>query len=180
VVSVPFRHDELVLAVPPDNSLGKSTKVSVGELQGEKFVGYERDIPTRKASDKILREHGVRPNYVLEFDNIETIKRAVEIGLGCAIVPRMTVENEVNRGTLRMLEFQEGTFLRPLAIIYKRGRELSPAVRKFIEVLTTSNVVPRARGDKADGKVERATRGERAERHSEAISERLEKFEKSA
>ena len=85
---------------------------------------------------------------MLEFDNIETIKRAVEIGLGCAIVPRMTVENEVLRGTLRMLEFQEGTFLRPLAIIYKRGRELSPAVRKFIEVLTTSNIVPRARGDK--------------------------------
>jgi hypothetical protein len=47
-----------------------------------------------------------------------------------------------------MLEFQEGTFLRPLAIIYKRGRELSPAVRKFIEVLTTSNLVPRARVDK--------------------------------
>ena len=116
--------------------------------QGQKFVGYERDIPTRKASDRILREHGVKPTYVLEFDNIETIKRAVEIGLGCAIVPRMTVENEVLRGTLRMLEFQEGTFLRPLAIIYKRGRELSPAVRKFIEVLTTSNIVPRARGDK--------------------------------
>ena len=125
--------------------------------QGQKFVGYERDIPTRKASDRILREHGVKPTYVLEFDNIETIKRAVEIGLGCAIVPRMTVENEVARGTLRMLEFQEGTFLRPLAIIYKRGRELSPAVRKFIEVLTTSNIVPRARGDKT-GRQARARR----------------------
>src|SRR6202162_5414289 len=120
VVSVPFRHDELVLAVPPDNPLAKSTKVNISQLQGQKFVGYERDIPTRKASDKIMREHGVKPTYVLEFDNIETIKRAVEIGLGCAIVPRMTVENEVLRGTLRMLEFQEGTFLRPLAIIYKR------------------------------------------------------------
>ena len=50
------------------------------------------------------------------------------------------------RGSLKMLEFQEGAFLRPLAIIYKRGRELSPAVRKFIEVLTTSNIVPHAVG----------------------------------
>ena len=144
-----------MLAVPPDNPLAKHSKVNVGQLAGQKFVGYERDIPTRKASDRILREHGVKPTYVLEFDNIETIKRAVEIGLGCAIVPRMTVENEVLRGTLRMLEFQEGTFLRPLAIIYKRGRELSPAVRKFIEVLTTSNIVPRARGDKTGDKPER-------------------------
>jgi LysR family transcriptional regulator, transcriptional activator of the cysJI operon len=164
VVSVPFRHDELVLAVPPDNPLGKGTKVNIGQLQGQKFVGYERDIPTRKASDKIMREHGVKLSYALEFDNIETIKRAVEIGLGCAIVPRMTIENEVARGTLKMLEFQEGTFLRPLAIIYKRGRELSPAVRKFIEVLTTSSIVPRARGDKPD----KLEKGEKAERVSKA------------
>jgi len=177
---VPFRHDELVLAVPPDNPLAKHTKVSFAQLQGQKFVGYERDIPTRKASDRILRQYGVKPIYALEFDNIETIKRAVEIGLGCAIVPRMTIENEVARGTLRMLEFQEGSFLRPLAIIYKRGRELSPAVHKFIEVLTTSNVVPRARGDKTGDKTERAPRGERAERNNDANnSDRAEKAEKA-
>ena len=85
-------------------------------------------------------------NYTMEFDNIETIKRAVEIGLGCAIVPRLTVENEMARGSLKMIEFQEGPFTRPLAIIYKRGRELSPAARKFIEVLTTSNLTPHAQG----------------------------------
>jgi hypothetical protein len=91
----------------------------------------------------------------------------------------MTVENEIARGTLRMLEFQEGTFLRPLAIIYKRGRELSPAVRKFIEVLTTSNIVPRARGDKTVDKTvdkpERATRGERTERNLDTSVEKAEK-----
>jgi len=71
-----------------------------------------------------------------------------------------------------MLEFQEGSFLRPLAIIYKRGRELSPAVRKFIEALTTSNVVPRVRGDKA----ERPPRGER--NNDANNSDRAEKTEK--
>jgi DNA-binding transcriptional LysR family regulator len=79
----------------------------------------------------------------MEFDNVETIKRAVEIGLGVAIVPRLTAEHETARGSLKMLDFQEGTFTRPLAIIYKRGRELSPAVRKFIEVLTSSQVTPK-------------------------------------
>ena len=182
IVSVPFRHDELVLCVPPDNPLAKHNKVNVGQLQGQKFVGYERDIPTRKASDRILRDYGVKPTYALEFDNIETIKRAVEIGLGCAIVPRMTIENEVSRGTLKMLEFQEGTFLRPLAIIYKRGRELSPAVRKFIEVLTTSGIVPKAGGGRE--RADRPTRSERAnhgERSSDGNnSDRAEKAEKTA
>jgi LysR family transcriptional regulator, transcriptional activator of the cysJI operon len=146
IVTIPFRHDELVLIVPPDHALAKHNKVSVTALVGQNFVGYERDISTRKASDRILRDYGVKPQYTMEFDNIETIKRAVEISLGCAIVPRLTVENEMTRGSLKMIEFQEGPFTRPLAIIYKRGRELSPAARKFIEVLTTSNLTPHGQG----------------------------------
>jgi DNA-binding transcriptional LysR family regulator len=138
IVTIPFRHDELVLIVPPDHALAKHNRVSVGQLNGQNFVGYERDISTRKASDRILRDYGVRPHYTMEFDNIETIKRAVEIGLGCAIVPKLTVENETTRGSLKTIEFQEGPFTRPLAIVHKRGRELSPAARKFVDVLTAS------------------------------------------
>ncbi len=175
IVTVNFRHDELVLVVPPDNALAKLNKVHFSQLDGHRFVGYERDIPTRKAADRILHEHGVRPVYSMEFDNIETIKRAVEIGLGIAIVPRLTAELETARGTLKMLEFQEGTFTRPLAIIYKRGRELSPAVRKFIDVLTASPPANSKGNDKA--KPERAERDERAH---EARAERPEKAEKSA
>jgi DNA-binding transcriptional LysR family regulator len=103
IVTVPFRYDELVLVVPTDSALARHSKVSIAQLSGQKFVGFERDIPTRKASDRILRDHGVRPQYALEFDNIETIKRAVEIGLGIAIVPRLAVENEAHRGSLKML-----------------------------------------------------------------------------
>src|SRR6201997_1005855 len=175
IVSIAFRHDELVLVVPPDSPLARQTKVSFGQLEGQRFVGYERDISTRKASDRILREYGVKPQYTMEFDNIETIKRAVEIGQGVAIVPLSTVEHETTRGSLKMLEFAEGTFTRPLAIIYKRGRELSPAVRKFVEVLTTSNIVPRARGDKTVDKPERPARGERVERNLDAGGEKAEK-----
>ncbi len=105
----------------------------------------------------------------MEFDNIETIKRAVEIGIGCAIVPRLTVENETARGSLKMLEFLEGPFTRPLAIIYKRGRELSPAARKFIEVLTTSTLAQHGRLEKS----ERPERGERS--HEGGRSDRAEK-----
>ena len=110
IVTIAFRHDELVLVVPPDDPLAKHNKVSVSALVGQNFVGYERDIATRKASDRILREYGVKPHYTMEFDNIETIKRAVEIGQGVAIVPLSTVEHETARGSLKMLEFAGGHF----------------------------------------------------------------------
>jgi LysR family transcriptional regulator, transcriptional activator of the cysJI operon len=180
IVTVAFRSDELVLVVPPDNPLAKQNKVSFGQLAGQKFVGYERDIPTRKAADRILRDHGVKPVYTMEFDNIETIKRAVETGFGLAIVPKPTVEVETARGLLKILEFQEGTFTRPLAIIYKRGRELSPAVKKFVDVLTQTHPAQSGRGEKAD-RSDKAERGERAERpHEASRAERAEKAEKSA
>ena len=166
IMTIPFRHDELVLVVPPDSPLAKHNKVSLHALDGQKFVGFERDIPTRKAADRILRDHSVKVQYALEFDNIETIKRAVEIGLGVAIIPRMTVEHEVERGSLMALEFEEGTFSRPLAIIHKRGRELSPAVRKFIEVLTTSHPLPATPPAREKG--ERGKGGARSERAEEA------------
>jgi DNA-binding transcriptional LysR family regulator len=154
IITVAFRHDELVLVVPSDDALAKLNKVSVSQLIGQRFVGYERDIATRKASDRILREYGVKPYYTMEFDNIETIKRAVEIGQGIAIVPRSTVEHETARGSLKLLEFNEGPFMRPLAIIYKRGRELSPAVSKFIEVLTTSKIQMPGQAGRNGDKVE--------------------------
>jgi DNA-binding transcriptional LysR family regulator len=176
IVTIAFRHDELVLVVPPDDGFAKLSRISVSQLAGQRFVGYERDIATRKASDRILREHGVKPHYTMEFDNIETIKRAVEISQGVAIVPRSTVELETARGSLKVLEFNEGPFTRPLAIIYKRGRELSPAVRKFIEVLTSSTVQIPGQAAKA---VEKNDRGERADR-GERSAERPERAEKSA
>jgi DNA-binding transcriptional LysR family regulator len=157
----------------------------VSDLVGQKFVGYERDIATRKASDRILREYGVKPQYTMEFDNIETIKRAVEIGQGVAIVPLSTVEHETARGSLKMLEFVEGTFTRPLAIIYKRGRELSPAVRKFVEVLTTTKIqspgMRADKGDRGDGNSPRnESRAERAEKTERAEkAERPEKTERA-
>ena len=144
-----------MLVVPPEDALAKHNKVSVSQLAGQRFVGYERDIATRKASDRILREHGVKPHYTMEFDNIETIKRAVEIGQGIAIVPRSTVELETARGSLKMIEFTEGPFTRPLAIIYKRGREFSPAVRKFIDVLTSSKLQMPGHPNRNNTRVER-------------------------
>ena len=72
---------------------------------------------------------------VMEFDNIETVKRAVEIDHGIAIVPQATVVQEHKQGTLSVLHFKGREFTRPLAILHRKGRVLTPAMKKFIETL---------------------------------------------
>jgi DNA-binding transcriptional LysR family regulator len=85
--------------------------------------------------DQIFRDHKLEIEPVMEFDNIETVKRAVEIEHGIAIVPQATVAQEVKQGSLVMLRFKGKTFTRPLAILHRKGRVLTPAMKKFVEVL---------------------------------------------
>ena len=87
ITVIPFRQDRLVLVVPPGHALARHRSVAVRKLSGEPLVGFERDIPTRKETDRFLRRHGAEVRYVMELDNVETIKRVVEIGQAIAILP---------------------------------------------------------------------------------------------
>lgn len=134
---IPFRNDHLVLITHPGHPLAKTGEVLLQALAGHKFIGFDPDIPTRKAVDQIFRENRIEIDPVMEFDNIETVKRAVEIDAGVAIVPQATVLQEVRQGTLSAIHFKGKEFTRPLAILHRKGRVLTPAMKKFIETLGT-------------------------------------------
>ncbi len=130
-----FRSDHLVLITHPNHPLAKRGEIEVKDLADHKFIGFDPDIPTRKAVDQIFRENKIESEPVMEFDNIETVKRAVEIDHGIAIVPQATVQQESKAGTLAVLPFKGRNFTRPLAILHRKGRVLTPAMKKFIETL---------------------------------------------
>jgi len=136
IETIPFRNDRLVLITHPNHPLAKSTDVDLKTLAGHKFIGFDPDIPTRKAVDQIFRDNKLEITPVMEFDNIETVKRAVEIDHGIAIVPQATVVQEVKQGTLAVVAFKGKEFTRPLAILHRKGRVLTPAMKKFIETLS--------------------------------------------
>ncbi len=130
-----LRKEPLVLICHPQHPLAKNKGIRLKAISGQKFISFEPDIPTRKALDRILKEHSVQVQHVMEFDNIETVKRAVEIDAGIAIVPEGTVAQEVAKKTLAQVTLEDGEFYRPLAALYKRNKVLSPAMRQFLAVL---------------------------------------------
>ena len=134
---VPLRKDALFLAVHPQHPLAKLKSIKLKAIAGQKFINFEKDIPTRKALDKIFKDNGVSVNNVMEFDNVETVKRAVEIDSGVAILPEETIRGELANKTIAGVRL-EGKFFRELAVIYKKGKVLSPAMKQFIELLKTS------------------------------------------
>ena len=133
VIALPS--DRLVLICPPDHPLSRHRRVDLHKLNGQDFVAFEKDIPSRLAIDDIFKEHGIRVRVVMEFDNIETIKRSVEIGAGVSVVPQLSIRREVQAGTLAELQFTRRSFMRPLGIIVKHGHMLSQAAEKFIQLL---------------------------------------------
>ena len=130
-----LRDDLLVLICHPQHALAGKTKLKLENIAGQKFIGFEPDIPTRRAIDKILRDRNVEVDHVMEFDNIETVKRAVEIDAGISIVPRSTVAQEATKKTIAILEIEDEKFFRPLAAVHKKGKVLSPAMKEFLTLL---------------------------------------------
>lgn len=136
IEAIPFRNDRLVVITHPSHPLAKqSGEIQLSDLAAQKFIGFDPDIPTRKAVDQIFRDNRLEIEPVMEFDNIETVKRAVEIDHGIAIVPHATVIQESRQGTLAVLRFKEREFTRPLAILHRKGRVLTPAMKKFLDTL---------------------------------------------
>jgi LysR family transcriptional regulator, transcriptional activator of the cysJI operon len=132
---VSLHKDPLVLICHPQHPFARQKSIRFKALTGQKFIGFDPDIPTRKALDRILKEHGVDPKHAMEFDNIETVKRAVEIDAGISIVPRGTIVQEVSKQTLTALTIEDGDFYRPIAAIYKKNKVLSPAMKQFLAML---------------------------------------------
>jgi DNA-binding transcriptional LysR family regulator len=132
---VPMASDRLVLICPPDHEFAERTQIKVKELKNQAFVLFERDIPTRKATDKILKSYGVEIRKAAEFDNIETIKRSVEVGFGVAIVPHPSVMDEERNNQLAVVQLAEKDWIRPVGVVYRTDRTLSIAAKKFVQLL---------------------------------------------
>ena len=129
----------MVLVVDPAHRLANRTSVPVSELSGEPFIAFDTELGIRRAIDRFLRKHDVEVEVVLEFDNIETIKRAIEVPTGVSILPEPSLAHEVKAGTLKAIAIEgldaADRLTRPLAIIHRRQGCLERAAAKFLELL---------------------------------------------
>lgn len=130
-----FENEPLILACSPKHPLSRESQVDIHKLQFERFIAFEKDVPTREWIDNILQHYNVVVRPVMEFDNIETIKRAVEINSGISVLPQTAILQEVSGGSITAIPFSNENFFRPTGIIVRKGKILSQAGRYFIELL---------------------------------------------
>ena len=129
----PFRDDKLAVVCAPGHAFASKSKVSLTALSGVPFIAFDREAPTRKAIDRLFKDRGLDLNITMEMDNVETIKRAVEMGLGVAILPLATAHGEISQGTLVAKPFAEGPVSRPIGLLIRKGKYLDRASSAVLE-----------------------------------------------
>ncbi len=151
IVGLDWQEQPMMLVVPPGHRLSGREAIGLAELDGEDYVGFTRDLTIRREVDRWLKRAKAAVQVVREFDNIETIKRAIEIGAGVALLPAPTVWQEISAKTLVAVPIDDAKLVRPLGIVHKRHKQLTIAVQKFIELLQqdAGAAAPESRGSDA-------------------------------
>jgi DNA-binding transcriptional LysR family regulator len=131
-----FTDEPMVLACSPRHPMAGEKEIDIHRLQFERFIAFDKDVPTRVWIDGILSRYNTVVKPVMEFDNVETIKRAVEINAGVSILPEPTITQEVVGGTLRAIPFSNERFVRPTGILVRKARAMSQTTRYLLNILT--------------------------------------------
>jgi len=133
--------DEMVLIMPPFHHWSKKTSVSIMEVSKEPLIVREEGSGTRQVIEKYFAKHGIPPHQIkvsLVMGSTESIKSAVEEGLGVSIVSRWAAKKESRYGTLKTATFKEEKFVRDFSLVYRkspRGSPHSHTLEKFLGFL---------------------------------------------
>jgi len=129
-----FRNERLLLVCHPQHPLAERSMIEIQELAEQKFIAWQeiQYSPFLKRIPK-HRQHLFKPVY--EFNEVEMVKRMVEMNEGIAILPESTVQSEIAGQQLVALLFENGGHTEPLAVIYRKQRKLTPAMTNFIKAL---------------------------------------------
>jgi DNA-binding transcriptional LysR family regulator len=132
---IPWHDEPMVFVCYRSHALAKKKLLAAKDLAEEKFIAFEKNLAIRKAIDRSLRQRGVRPETAMEFDNIETIKQAITMQSGVSILPRTSVSREVENGMVAAIPLDMPELVRPIGIIHRRQKLLTPITSKLIEFL---------------------------------------------
>jgi DNA-binding transcriptional LysR family regulator len=140
VVALPWREEEMVVAVAPNHRFAKRKSIPAAALDGELFVGFDEDLPINNQIERYLRDHKVNVEMALHFDNLQMVKEAVAHGAGVSIVPKRAMRDELLQGRMIALRLDPAELYRPVRIIHRRRKVFNEVSKEFLSLLREDEV----------------------------------------
>ena len=132
---IDWREETMVMVCSPDHPLASRSTITLKQLDQQEMVAFSHGLAIRRILDKLLSSHGLEIPVAVEFDNIEMLKRAIEINSGISLLPEPTILRERDAGTLHTASISDFTLVRPLAIIHRRSGQLGRTASRFVDML---------------------------------------------
>ena len=137
-----WRDEEMIIVCSPEHPFASRKSLKLTELNGEAFVGYDKQLPINEAVSKALRQATSKPDIVVRFDTLEVMKRAIEVNTGIGLLPKPEIANEVTRKTLVGIPIEGTRLTRTLGIVTRNGWELPASAKNFFEFLINVSAEP--------------------------------------
>ncbi len=135
IIALPWRQEQMVVAVAPQHPLSREESIGPARLQGQPFIGFDDDLPIQGQIDRYLRDHKVEVELVLHFDNLQMIKEAVAHGSGLSILPKRVMLDDLRAGRIIALQLEPAQLFRPLNIIHRRRRTFNGVTGGLLALL---------------------------------------------
>ena len=132
--------DELIFVVPPTHPLAAESQVSIRQLGAESFVAHIVSSPYREKVIQAFQRHKTPLHMDIELPTLQAIKRFVAMGNGVALLPEISVENELARGELVRIPVRELRLHRKLRLVYRKSASISHAAQAFLKVAEAVSV----------------------------------------
>jgi len=147
IIALPWRLEEMVVAVAPNHRLARRKSIPPTALDGEHFIGFDDDLPIQSQIERYLRDHKVSVRMGLHFDNLEMIKEAVAHGAGLSIMPRRVMREDLDQGRMAALGLQPAELFRPVRIIHRRRKVFNEVTAGLLALLRKENSTPHRNSD---------------------------------
>ncbi|MBX3420631.1 MAG: LysR family transcriptional regulator [Pirellulaceae bacterium] len=131
--------ERMLLAAPPGHRLSKHESVQPQELQDENLVAFAPNLRIRQEIDRYLRHLGVSMQVVAEFDNIDSVKHALEFNSAVSFLPQPTVKEQLDSGSMVEIHCPWLKLSRPLGVIQRRDTPLGPTARGIVELVLSED-----------------------------------------
>lgn len=135
VIAVPWQKEPMRLVCAPKHPLAAQAETDLSVLDGMEMVGFERGLQLRQMIDQEIKRAGIRVDFQTEFDNIDTIVRAIQANNGIGFLPEAAVRRETATGALKVVACRGLSMTRPLGIIFRRTRRPNRAGHEFGSLL---------------------------------------------
>ena len=148
-----WQQEPMRLVCSCDHPLAIQNEVSLTQLMGIEMIGFDRRLELRHDIDQCLSKAGINVNVRMEFDNADSMIRAVQANRGIGIVPEAAVRRETANGSLRVVACRELRMTRPLGIIFRRSGRLSRVASEFGSLLLGRPIESEKRTKSGGGKL---------------------------